>query len=323
LVAGEEPPRPPATLQAGTNGAEGGSEMSFQTFVQQFFNGVSLGSLYALIAIGYTMVYGILRLINFAHGDVFMVGAYLFFYLVALFHLPWYLALAGAMLLAAGVGMLIDRAAYRPVREAPRISALITAVGVAFLLENGAIVALGARPKAFPRPAVMTQVYQISGANVLGVSFWVPVLALVLLALLLLLVYRTKVGMAMRAVATDMKATRLMGVDVDRVISYTFAVGSALAAAGGIMWAFKYPQIQPLMGVYPGWKAFTAAVVGGIGSIAGATLGGFLIGMVEILFVAFFPMHSGYRDAVIFALLILFLLVRPTGILGAPLKEKV
>ncbi|BAS27759.1 branched-chain amino acid ABC transporter permease [Limnochorda pilosa] len=297
--------------------------MDVQTFVQQFFNGISLGSLYALIAIGYTMVYGILRLINFAHGDVFMVGAYVFFFIVGLFRLPWYLAIVLAMALTAGVGMLIDRTAYRPVREAPRISALITAVGVSFLLENGGIVVLGARPKAFPRPEVMSEVYQVSGAKILGVTFWVPVLALLLLGLLLFLIYRTKIGMAMRAVSTDMEVTRLMGVDVDRVISYTFAVGSALAAAGGIMWAFKYPQIQPLMGLYPGWKAFTAAVVGGIGSIAGATVGGFVIGMVEILFVAFFPMQSGFRDAVIFALLILFLLVRPTGLLGAPLKEKV
>ncbi len=297
--------------------------MSLETFLQQLMNGVSLGSLYALIAIGYTMVYGILRLINFAHSDIFMVGAYFAFFMVAIFHLPWALSAVLAVVLTALVGMLMDRVAYRPVRNAPRISALITAVGVSFFLENLGLVTVGARPKAFERPELMARVVKIGPAAMSAVSIWVPLLSVGLLALLLYVVYRTKIGMAMRAVSTDIETTRLMGVDVDSVISYTFAIGSALAAAGGIMWACKYPQINPLMGIYPGWKAFTAAVVGGIGNIAGAMIGGFLIGLIEIMAVALLPSLSGYRDGIIFGVLLIFLLLRPTGILGETLKEKV
>ncbi|MEW5866031.1 MAG: branched-chain amino acid ABC transporter permease [Bacillota bacterium] len=297
--------------------------MSLETFLQQLTNGVSLGSLYALIAIGYTMVYGILRLINFAHSDIFMVGAYFAFFMVAVFHLPWALSAVLAVALTALVGMAMDRVAYRPVRNAPRISALITAVGVSFFLENLGLVTVGARPKAFERPELMARVITIGPAAISGVSIWVPALSVGLLLLLLYIVYRTKIGMAMRAVSTDIETTRLMGVDVDTVISYTFAIGSALAAAGGIMWACKYPQINPLMGIYPGWKAFTAAVVGGIGNITGAMIGGFLIGLIEIMAVAVFPALSGYRDGIIFAMLLVFLLLRPTGLLGETLKEKV
>ncbi|HHV62730.1 MAG TPA: branched-chain amino acid ABC transporter permease [Firmicutes bacterium] len=297
--------------------------MDIQSFIQQLLNGISLGSLYALIAIGYTMVYGILRLINFAHGDVFMLGTYFAFYLVMIFMLPWWLSATLAIALSAIVGMLIDRVAYRPLRSAPRISALITAVGVSFFLENAGIVVLGARPKGFPRPEFMSHTYNLGGAYITGVSIWVPVISVILLLVLFYVIYRTKIGMAMRAVATDMETTRLMGVDLDRVISYTFAIGSALAAAGGIMWACKYPQINPLMGIFPGWKAFTAAVVGGIGNILGATIGGLVIGIIEIMIVAFFPALSGYKDAFVFVILIIFLLVKPTGILGETLKEKV
>lgn len=297
--------------------------MSLQEFIQQLLNGLSLGSLYALVAIGYTMVYGILRLINFAHGDIFMVGAYIAFYLVGVFYLPWWLSLPLTLLLTAGVGVLIDRVAYRPLRNEPRISLLITAVGVSFLLENLGLVTVGARQKGFPVPGMMASPVRILGAQVGGVSIWVPLISLVFLLLLLWVIYRTKAGMAMRAVSRDIEATRLMGADVDRIIAFTFAIGSALAAAGGILWSFKYPQINPLMGIYPGWKAFTAAVVGGIGNPTGAMIGGVLIGLVEVLTVAFFPTLSGYRDAFVFSILILFLLLRPTGLLGEPLKEKV
>ncbi len=297
--------------------------MSIEIFIQQVLNGISLGSLYSLIAIGYTMVYGILALINFAHGDIFMIGAYIAFFAVAIYALPWWLAAILTVLLTACVGMLIERVAYRPLRDEPRISLLITAVGVAFFIENLAIVTLGARPKGFPVPAMMATNFDISGIRISGVSLWVPVLSICLLGCLLYVIYRTKVGMAMRAVAKDIEATRLMGVNVDKVIMYTFAIGSGLAAAGGMMWASKYPQIQPLMGMYPGWKAFTAAVVGGIGNITGAMIGGLIIGLVEILTVAFFPSISGFRDAIVFAILIIFLLVKPTGLMGEPLKEKV
>jgi branched-chain amino acid transport system permease protein len=219
--------------------------------------------------------------------------------------------------------MSVERIAYRPVRNAPRISALIKALGVSFFIENLGLVTVGARPKAFARPEIMAKVVKIGPAAVSAVSIWVPILSVLLLLALMYVIYRTKAGMAMRAVSTDIETTRLMGADVDRVIALTFALGSALAAAGGIMWACKYPQINPLMGIYPGWKAFTAAVVGGIGNITGAMLGGLLIGMVEIMTVAFFPSLSGYRDGIIFTLLLVFLLVKPTGILGESLKEKV
>lgn len=297
--------------------------MNLEALIQQLMNGLSLGSLYALIAIGYTMVYGILRLINFAHGDIFMIGAYCAFFFVAIFHLPWFLSALLAIGLTALVGMSVERIAYRPIRNAPRISLLITALGMSLFIENLGLVTVGARPKAFARPEIMAKVVKIGPAAVSAVSIWVPVLSVLLLLALIYIVYRTKPGMAMRAVSTDIETTRLMGADVDKIIAFTFALGSALAAAGGIMWACKYPQINPLMGIYPGWKAFTAAVVGGIGNITGAMLGGLLIGMVEIMTVAFFPDLSGYRDGIIFALLLIFLLIKPTGILGESLKEKV
>jgi len=297
--------------------------VNLEALIQQLMNGLSLGSLYALIAIGYTMVYGILRLINFAHGDIFMIGAYCAFFFVAIFHLPWFLSALLAIGLTALVGMSVERIAYRPIRNAPRISLLITALGMSLFIENLGLVTVGARPKAFARPEIMAKVVKIGPAAVSAVSIWVPVLSVLLLLALIYIVYRTKPGMAMRAVSTDIETTRLMGADVDKVIAFTFALGSALAAAGGIMWACKYPQINPLMGIYPGWKAFTAAVVGGIGNITGAMLGGLLIGMVEIMTVAFFPDLSGYRDGIIFALLLIFLLIKPTGILGESLKEKV
>jgi len=297
--------------------------MSFAQFFQQLMNGFSLGSLYALLAIGYTLVYGILSLINFAHSDVFMLGTYFAFFMIVIFMLPWWLSVLISIVLCAIVGMTIERVAYRPLRNAPRISALITAVGVSYFIENLGLVVLGARPKGFPRPDLMKNVYIIAGAKIQGVTFWVPIISICILMVLLYIVYKTKVGIAMRAVARDMETTRLMGVNIDQIILYTFALGSALAAAGGVMWAAKFPQINPLMGIFPGWKAFTAAVVGGIGNVVGATIGGFIIGLAEILIAAFFPGLTGYRDAFVFGLLILFLIIKPNGIMGETLKEKV
>jgi len=297
--------------------------MNWVSFFQQIMNGVSLGGLYALLAIGYTLVYGILGFINFAHGDVFMLGAYFSFFMIGIFLLPWWLGVIIGVVLCSIVGMSIERVAYRPLRNAPRISALITAVGVSFFIENLGLVTVGARPKGFPRPELMKNVYILAGARIQGVTFWVPIISVLVLLVLLYLVYRTKMGMAMRAVSKDMETTRLMGVDVDRIILYTFALGSALAGIGGVLWACKYPQINPLMGTFPGWKAFTAAVVGGIGNVVGAMVGGFIIGLVEIMIVAFFPSLSGYRDAFVFSILIIFLLVKPSGILGETMKEKV
>ncbi|MBC7332625.1 MAG: branched-chain amino acid ABC transporter permease [Synergistetes bacterium] len=290
---------------------------------QQLANGLSLGSLYALIAIGYTMVYGIIRLINFAHGDVMMVGCYLAYFGVLMFRLPWQISWILAVLLTSLLGVSIYIGAYKPLRRAPRISALITAIGVSFFLESLGLVIFGGRPKAFPRPPAFDIGLNIGGVYLVSFTLWIPLITAILLVGLVYLIYKTKIGMAMRSVATDIETTSLMGVDVDKVISFTFAIGSALAAAGGIMWAIKFPQINPYMGIMPGLKAFIAAVFGGIGNIFGAMLGGFLLGMIEILVVAFMPSIAGYRDAIAFGILIVVLLFKPTGLLGEPLKEKV
>lgn len=295
--------------------------MAFQTFLQQLINGVSLGSLYGLVAIGYTMVYGILRLINFAHGDVLMVGCYFAFYAILIFSLPWYASFLVAILLTALLGIVIDRGAYLPVRKAPRISALITAIGVSFLLENLALVIFGGRPKPFYRPPIFGKVIEWGDLHFLVLSLWIPFITFVLILFLLLLIYRTRTGMAMRAISRDMETVRLMGVDVNRITSITFALGSALAAAGGIMWALKFPQIDPYMGIIPGLKAFVAAVLGGIGNVIGAALGGFLLGLLEIMLVALMPSLGGYKDAFAFLILIGILLFRPSGIMGEKLPD--
>jgi branched-chain amino acid transport system permease protein len=295
--------------------------MTFQMFLQQLINGVSLGSLYGLVAIGYTMVYGILRLINFAHGDVLMVGCYFAFYAILIFSLPWYASFLVAILLTALLGIAIDRGAYLPVRKAPRISALITAIGVSFLLENLALVIFGGRPKPFYRPPIFGRVIEWGDLHFLVLSLWIPFITFVLILFLLLIVYRTRTGMAMRAISRDMETVRLMGVDVNRITSITFALGSALAAAGGIMWALKYPQIDPYMGIVPGLKAFVAAVLGGIGNVIGAALGGFLLGLLEIMLVALMPSLGGYKDAFAFLILIGILLFRPIGIMGEKLPD--
>jgi len=290
-------------------------------FSQQLINGISLGSLYGIIAIGYTMVYGILRLINFAHGDVMMMGCFFAYYGILMFSLPWQFSFIIAIALTAILGIIIDRGAYSPVRKAPRISALITAIGVSFLLENAGIVVFGGRQKAFFRPEMFDHIITFHGVRFLNLAIYVPIITLTLLGIILLIIYRTKVGRAMRCISHDMETTRLMGVDVNRVIAITFAMGSAAAAAGGILWAMKYPQINPLMGIIPGLKAFVAAVLGGIGNVGGAMIGGLILGLAEILLVAFRPDLSGYRDAIAFGILIIILLFRPTGLFGENLPE--
>ena len=297
--------------------------MDFQIFMQQFVNALSLGSLYALIAIGYTMVYGILRLINFAHGDVFMIGGYLAFYAVTAFMMPWWVAVIAAIGMTTLFGMGLERVAYRPLRDSPRISIMISAIGASFLIENLAIVLFDARPKAFPVPDFFASTFVLGDVHISMVSIIIPVVTAIILAALLWVIYRTKTGMAMRAVATDIDAARLMAIDVNRIISFTFAIGSALAAVGGIMWALKYPRLEPLMGIMPGLKCFIAAVIGGIGSIAGAVLGGLLLGLIELMTIAFLPELTGYKDAFAFVLLIVVLLVKPTGLLGRKQGEKV
>ncbi len=296
--------------------------MTIDIFMQQVINGISLGSLYALVAIGYTMVYGILRLINFAHGDLLMVAAYAAIYAVTLLSLPWQLSFPLVMVLTGLFGVLLDRVAYKPLRDAPRISLLISAIGASFLLENLAIVIIGGVPKGFPRPDVFAKVIDLWGLRIQVLTIYTPVLTLALLLGLLYIVHQTKVGKAMRAASKDFETTRLMGINLDRIIAVTFFLGSSLAAAGGIMWAMKYPQVNPFMGVIPGLKAFIAAVLGGIGNIVGAVVGGFVLGLGEILIVALFPQMAQYRDAFAFTVLILVLLFRPTGIMGEPITDK-
>jgi branched-chain amino acid transport system permease protein len=273
------------------------------------------------VAIGYTMVYGILRLINFAHGDVLMMGCYFAFYGILIFSMPWWVSFLTAIFLTALLGIAIDRGAYLPVRKAPRISALITAIGVSFLLEHLALVIFGGRPKAFHRPPHFGEVLEWGDVRLLTLSLWIPTITFFLILFLLFVVYRTRTGMAMRAISRDMETVRLMGVDVNRITSVTFALGSALAAAGGIMWALKFPQIDPYMGIIPGIKAFVAAVLGGIGNVVGAALGGLLLGLIEILLIALLPSLAGYKDAFAFLILIGILLFRPIGIMGEKLPE--
>jgi branched-chain amino acid transport system permease protein len=297
--------------------------MTLTLFLQHLANALSLGSLYALIAIGYTMVYGILRLINFAHGDVFMLGAYLAFYGAGVFLLPWW----GSVVLAIGLttlfGIGLEKVAYRPLRDSPRISLMVSAIGASFLIESLGTVVFGGRPKGVQVPDLLNTVVTVGGVSALSVSLLIPVITFAALAVLLWIVNKTKTGMAMRAVSTDLDAARLMAIDVNKIVSFTFGTGSFLAALGGIMWSYKYPQLNPLMGMMPGIKCFIAAVIGGIGNITGAVLGGFLLGFLELMIVAFFPDLSGYRDAFAFVLLIVVLLVKPTGLLGKNQAEKV
>lgn len=297
--------------------------MSLSTFLQHMSNGISLGSLYALIAVGYTMVYGILRLINFAHGDIFMMAMYFAFFGLTIFNLPWYVAFALTILLTAGLGMLIEATAYRPLRDAPKTSVLISAIGVSFLLENLATYLFSGKPKSFPEFSFMANPIQIGPISVQLISLLTPVVTILSLVILLYIINKTKLGMAMRAVSKDYETARVMGIKINRVIASTFAIGSGLAAIGAIMWGIKYIRIEPMMGVTPGLKCFIAAVIGGIGNPIGAVLGGFILGLGEVLLVAFFNQLTGWRDAFAFVALIVVLLFRPTGILGEKTTEKV
>jgi len=297
--------------------------MSFNMFVQHLFNAITLGSLYGLVAIGYTMVYGILRMINFAHGDIFMLGAYFMFFGTVTFNLPWGIAAVIAVAASSVCGVFVDRIAFRPLRDAPRISALISAIGVSFLIENLSLVLFTGLPRQVIQPEWMVKIITIGEIRILPLAIVVPVIAFTLVLGLLWIVYRTKPGLAMRAISKDIETTRLMGVSVDKIIALAFGLGSALAAASGIMWALRYPQIHPFMGVFPGFKAFIAAVFGGIGSIQGAMIGGMLLGLIEIMIIAFFPALSGYRDAFAFILLIVILLMKPTGLMGEKLEDKI
>jgi branched-chain amino acid transport system permease protein len=302
----------------------------FQLLAQNVLNALQLGSVYALIALGYTMVYGILTMINFAHGDIFMVGTYLslagaMFLLGLPLHLPLVLVFAGAlmfsMLLTAVLGVGIERLAYRPLRGAPRVSAVITALGVGLFLENFTLGILGPEPRQFPTLITMKS-WELYGLTITPLQVLIIILAAVLMILLDLLVRRTLLGMAMRAISYHRPIVPLMGVPVDRVISTTFAIGSAIAAAGGLLYGLAYPVLDPYMGIRIGWWAFIAAVVGGIGNIRGAMLGGFILGTVEVFTPLLLP-SSTYRDFVAFTLLLILLVFKPTGLLGRPMFERV
>lgn len=292
-----------------------------EQFIQQLVNGISMGSIYALIALGYTMVYGIVKLINFAHGDVFMVGAFIGFYSITIFHLGFFPALLISMAACAIFGVLIERIAYKPLRNATRIAALITAIGVSLFIEYGTIYIRGAQLESYPDNIVPLKNFEIFGVTISGKSILILAVSIFLMILLQFIVHKTKIGKAMRAVSHDMDAARLMGINVNNTISATFAIGSALAGAAGVIFGMYYTKIEPLMGIIPGLKAFVAAVFGGIGIIPGAMTGGILLGVIEALVSA--TGGSLWRDAVAFVVLILILIFRPAGLLGKNVREKV
>ncbi len=289
-------------------------------FLQQTINGLSIGSIYALIALGYTMVYGIIKLINFAHGEIFMFGSYMGMIAITVLNLPFYVAFVFSMITTALLGVIIERVAYKPLRKSSRIAALITAIGVSFLLQNAMLQIMGARIYAFPQ-VFNNRVFNVYGVRINLIQIVIFVVSILLMVALQLLVQKTSVGRAMRAVSVDKEAAALMGVNVDRIITLTFAIGSALAAAAGIMVGLYYIRVYPFMGFTPGLKAFVAAVFGGIGIIPGAMIGGFVIGLIET-FVAGYG-STLYKDAVVFGILILVLLIKPSGLLGKNEKEKV
>ena len=290
------------------------------TFITQVLNGLQLGSIYALVALGYTMVYGIILLLNFAHGDIIMVGAYISWLVMSKLGLnpaiAVVLSIAGCMLL----GVLIDKVAYAPLRDAPRLSILITAIGVSYFLENGSQLLFGADAKVVPAYTSVSNI-QVGDLTLSFSAIVTVVVTAVATVVLTFLVQKTKLGKAMRAVSEDMGAARLMGINVNTTISFTFAVGSALAGIGAVLYCMAYTQASPTMGIMLGTKAFVAAVLGGIGSIPGAVIGGLLVGFAEV-FVSAIGL-SVWQDAVVFLLLIVVLIVKPTGLLGHPMTEKV
>lgn len=300
--------------------------MELETFIQQVINGLTLGSVYALIALGYTMVYGIIKLLNFAHGDIFMVGAFISYYLILSFDMNIFIAFLLTMILTAVLGVITDQIAYKPLRNAPRISALITAIGVSYLLRNGMIVLAGAETRAFLQvfetvPSFLTRTFQIGNISIKSMQLILLGTTILLMILLQFIVSKTKMGKAMRAVSVDAEAAQLMGIDTNKVIAFTFILGSALAGASGMLVGIYYNSISPMLGAGYGTKAFVAAVIGGIGLIPGAVLGGYLLGMIEVMITAYG--NSMIRDAVVYIILIVILLIRPAGLLGNSQSEKV
>jgi branched-chain amino acid transport system permease protein len=298
--------------------------MSDAYILQQLLNGLVLGSLYALIAVGFTMIYGIVRLINFAHGDILMVGAFSAFAMLTAFDLPLWSAIVAVLTIGAILAMLIDLVAFRPQRAAPQVNGFITSLGVSILIQNLAVLLLSGQPRPFNLPNWMRgNVHLLEGLRVTVLDVTIVLVTLAILFALMIFVQRSRLGSAMRATAENPLAASLMGISINRAIATAFGVGGALAAVAGVFWAGRAGQIEPLMGFVPGLKAFVAAVIGGVGSLPGAVLGGFLLGFAEVLFVGLLPpAYGAYRDAFVFGLLILILLVLPNGLLGRPSEER-
>ena len=290
-------------------------------FLDHLINGLSLGSIYAIIALGYTMVYGIAKMLNFAHGDVIMIGAYIAFCGLQYWGIPPVLAILLAMVFCTLLGVTIEGFAYRPLRQATSLAVLITAIGMSYLLQNIALMIWGANPKSFPTTFINGSNFRLGQLNISSATLFTIAANVIIMVTLTLFTSRTKLGKAMRCVSEDRGAAELMGINVNRTISLTFAIGSALAAIAGVLLCSSYPILQPTTGSMPGIKAFTAAVFGGIGSIPGAMLGGILLGVIEIFGKAYISTELG--DAIVFAVLIIVLLVKPAGLLGKPMREKV
>lgn len=292
--------------------------MSLSTIIQHGLTGVSLGGAYALIAIGYTMVYGILRLINFAHGDIFMMAGY--FMIFAMVSLPWYIAIPVTLIGTVLLGVVIEKVAYKPLRSAPRMSIMISAIGVSYLLQNLATYLFTALPKGYPEIPILKKIYQFGDVSASLVTFLTPVVTIVLVILLMQLINHTKMGMAMRAVSKDYDTAQIMGIKINTIISYTFVIGSLLAGIGSILYFTDRMTVYPYSGSLPGLRCFVAAVIGGIGSIPGAVVGGFILGMAETIITA--AGYSTFSDAFTFLLLVIMLLFRPTGIFGEKATDK-
>ena len=289
-------------------------------FIQTLISGLSLGSIYALIALGYTMVYGIAKMLNFAHGDIIMIGAYAGIVTVNQLGLPPVAAIIISVVICAGLGMLIEFLAYKPLRQAPPLSVLITAIGVSYLLQNLALLIFGSQQKAYPSLGELAGI-TIGGVTVDGIAILTLLMTALIMVVLSFFINKTKLGKAMRAVSEDKNAASLMGISVNRTITLTFAIGSALAAFASIFYGMAYVYIKPTTGAMPGIKAFTAAVFGGIGSIPGAMLGGILLGMIEQFSKTY--ISTLWADAIVFGVLVLVLVVKPTGLLGKQISEKV
>lgn len=291
-------------------------------YVQLLLSGIAVGSLYALIAIGYTMVYGILRLINFAHGDMFMISGFFLIYIAAVPHMPIWLALIITILLTVLLGFMIERCAYKPLRSAPRMSVMISAIGVSYLLQNFATYFTGGLAQAYPPIPWISNEIEIFGVTTKLITIVTPILTIVLVLALVALIKFTKIGMAMRAVSKDFETSQLMGIKINSVISMTFIIGSFLAAIGSIMYFSYYEQVSPTIGAMPGLKSFVAAVFGGIGSIPGAVIGAYIIGICENL-IKSYPAIADLSNAFTFVLLIVILICKPNGLFGEKLSEKV